>query len=227
MTNEEQLIEQLRQIDTPTLANAIELLNVRPRTSGFANRHLRQIFPELGVMCGYAVTAQAVSMCDDPPQPEDIDRYSQTCAQLDGSPKPGIVVMQEIGPHREFAMHGGDCMATIFKRFGAIGMVSDSALRDIDEIRPMNFHLYATGMVASHANFRLVRLQVPVTICGMTVNPGDLLHGDRNGLITVPKEGRERLPELAAEVTRRESYVRDYAKGENVDLKELTRRMVH
>jgi hypothetical protein len=56
--SEQELLEFLRGVDTPTVANAIEVLQVRPRTEGFPSLELRCLFPQLGVMCGYAVTAQ-------------------------------------------------------------------------------------------------------------------------------------------------------------------------
>ena len=51
-----ELLETLRQIDTPTLANAIEAFKVRDRTEGYVGGDIRCLFPELGPMVGYAVT---------------------------------------------------------------------------------------------------------------------------------------------------------------------------
>ena len=86
-------------------------------------------------------------------------------------------------------------MATILTRIGAIGLVTDCAVRDIVEVRAMKFLYFARGLVASHANFRIVRVGIPIQVEGLAIRPGDLLHGDENGLIAVPGEGVTRLPD--------------------------------
>ena len=208
------LIEELAGIDTPTLSNAVELLQVRNQVSGFADLNLRCLAPELGVMCGTAVTAQAITMAPEPGDREQaLFQYVKICEELEALPGPGVVVIQEVGPHPDFAVHCGDVMATLFQRFGAVGVVSDAAVRDVDQIRKLGFKVFARGLVASHANFQIVRLQVPVTVCGLIIEPGDLLHGDINGLIKVPEEGREELSRLAANVTEREKGLQSFIRG--------------
>jgi 4-hydroxy-4-methyl-2-oxoglutarate aldolase len=177
-------IAYLETIDTPTLSNAIEELNIRPRAEGFAPVGIRCLFPQFGRMCGYAVTAQVETVTRMTPLDKSV--FCDLFAAVDGSPKPVVVVMQEIGGAPDFAAHCGEVMATIFTRFGAVGVVSDCAVRDIPEVRAMGMHYFARGAVASHAYFRIVRVNVPVQIGGFVVQPGDVLHGDENGLISVP-----------------------------------------
>lgn len=227
MTDKPELIEALTKVDSPTLSNAIEKLAVRNRTSGFCDNRMRQFFPEMGVMCGYAVTAQAVTMAPDAAPVDGVEMFCEVCRALEATPKPAVVVIQECGPHPDFAVHCGDVMATMFQRFGAIGLVSDTAVRDVDQVRPLGFQLFAPGAAASHANFKIVRVQVPVTVRGLQVEPGDLLHGDVNGLLKVPEEGRERLQKLVDEVVEQEGKILDYLKGDNVDLEKLKRIFTH
>ena len=221
-------IEELAQIDTPTLANAVELLKVRNRVSGFADLNLRCLAPELGVICGTAVTAQAVTMA---PETGDRDQsllqYMEICEELEALPGPGIVVIQEVGPHPDFAVHCGDVMATLFQRFGAVGLVSDAAVRDLQEVRQLGFQVFARGLVASHANFQIVHVQVPVTVCGLMVEPGDLLHGDPNGLIKVPEKGREELSRLAASVTKREKGLQSFIRSPEATPDNIYERFTH
>ena len=216
------LISQLKKIDTPTLSNAIERLKVRNNTTGFCDSSLKCLFPELGVMCGYAVTAEVETMN---PVPEDVDekrkRYLELCQAVEQSDKPVVVVMKEITAQPKFSTHCGDCTATILKRLGAVGLVSDSAVRDKSEVRALEFHYFAQGFVASHANFRVLRVQVPVTVCGISIAPGDLLHGDENGLISVPEQGREQLQKLAEEVSEKESKLREYVNSDQFKLEGL------
>lgn len=223
------LVAALRRADTPTLANAIEKLAVRNRATGFCSRAMRQLTPELGPICAYAVTVQAVTMTSEPePSRADaVERYLEVCEALGASPKPAVVVFQEMGPFPEYSAHIGEVLGTLFQRFGGIGVVSDGAVRDLREIRALRFQAFAPGTVASHANFVIQRVQVPVVVCGLTVFPGDLLHGDENGLIQVPVEGRDGLPELIERVQRSERRVLDYLAGPEVTLDGLRQRLVH
>src|SRR3954468_15783882 len=107
------LIDYLESVDSPTLSNAIEDLNVRPRHEGFAHLGIRCLFPQLGRMCGYAVTAQVETVSRMTPLDKSI--FVELFKAVDASPKPTVVVMQEIGGSRELAAHSGEVMATIFK----------------------------------------------------------------------------------------------------------------
>ena len=90
-----------------------------------------------------------------------------------------MIAFQEIGAQPDLAAHCGEVMATIFTRLGAVGLVSDSGVRDIAEVRALRFHYFARGTVSSHANFRIVRAGVPIQLQGLVIRPGDLLHGGR------------------------------------------------
>jgi len=205
------MIDYLKTVDTPTLCNAIELLGVRPRAAGFTPLQIRCVFPELGRMVGYAVTAQVETVTTQ--EPLDLRLFLDLYAALDASPKPAVIVLQEIGGHGDWAAHSGEVMATIFQRLGAVGLVSDCGVRDIPEVRRLGFHYFARGTVASHANFRIARVGGPVQILGMVAQPGDLLHGDENGLTLVPAEKRDQLPEMVEQVRGREGKLLRYVRS--------------
>ncbi len=116
---------------------------------------------------------------------------------------------------------------TTFKRLGVVGLVSDSAVRDIPEVRELGFHYFAPGAVASHGNFRIVRVQTHVTICGLRIGPEDLLHGDANGLIKVPEQGIEKLPELARTITENEQTLLKLVRSEEFTIDALRERFTH
>jgi regulator of RNase E activity RraA len=217
------LIDYLQTVDTPTVSNAVEMLRLRPQNEGFSPYHLRCLFPELGRMVGYAVTAHVETMTKAVIDWQVFFRLYQAVAE---APKPAIVVFQEAGPHPDFAAHCGEVMATIFKRVGAIGLVSDCAVRDIPEVRAMGFHYFAKGTVASHAHFRIVRLGIPVQVQGLVVHPQDLLHGDENGLITLPREGLEKLSEAVDGVRSRERKLMEFVRGSEFNLDRLRNRML-
>jgi 4-hydroxy-4-methyl-2-oxoglutarate aldolase len=220
-----ELIAYLKTVDTATLANAIELLEVRPRAEGFASLDLRCLFPEFGPMCGYAVTAQVETVTLGAPRTEEA--YVELFAAVETSKKPAVLVMQEIGGDRDRATHAGEVMATIFTRLGAIGLVSDCGVRDLSAVRKIGFHYFARGAVASHASNRIVRTGVPVEVAGATIRPGDMVHADENGLITVPESGRERLPELVDQILDKERKLLEFVRESGFTAAQLRGRLFH
>ena len=203
-------VDHLKAVDTPTLSNAIEALCLRPQSAGFAPCQIRCLFPQFGRMVGYAVTAQVETMTAAATDRKMILSLYEAVME---SPKPAIVAFQEVGPQPDYAAHCGEVMATIFLRLGAVGLVSDCAVRDIPEVRALRFHYFARGTVASHAYFHIVRVGVPIQVKGLVICPHDLLHGDENGLIVVPKEGLERLPAAVEAVRARERALMDFVRG--------------
>jgi 4-hydroxy-4-methyl-2-oxoglutarate aldolase len=225
MSNTEQLISYLKTVDTATLANAIELLNLRPRSEGYASLDLKCLFPDLGPMCGYAVTAQVETVTLGAPKTEEA--FVELFEAAERSPQPSVVVLQEIGGDSHRATHAGEVMATIFTRLGAIGLVSDCGVRDLTAVHKMGFHYFARGAVASHASYRIVRTGVPVEITGVTIRPGDLLHADENGLITVPEPGRDRLPALVENILENERALLDFVRASGFTAGQLRGRFFH
>ncbi len=219
----ESSIDYLKTVDTPTLSNAIELLQLRPQSEGFTPLSVRCLFPEFGRLVGYAVTAQVETMSEGPP---DWTLFMQLFEAVAQSPKPAVVAFQEVGPHRDYAAHCGELMATILTRIGAIGVVTDGAVRDIVEVRAMKFLYFARGLVASHANFRIVRVEIPIHVEGLVIRPGDLLHGDENGLIAVPAEAVMRLPNAVHEVRSREGDLMRFVRGPDFSFHGLKERIL-
>lgn len=209
-------LEFLKTVDTPTLSNGIELLKIRPRETGFTPLQIRCFFPDFGTMCGYAVTAQVETVTAMAPFDRgDVVKLYQS---VEKSPKPAVVVLQEIGGHPDYAAHCGEVMATFFTRFGAVGLLSDCAVRDVPEVRRLGFQYFARGTVASHANFRIATIGCPVQICGMVVRPGDTLHGDENGILAVPPVPLSELKAAIETIRSRERTVMDFVRGDNFTL---------
>jgi regulator of RNase E activity RraA len=213
-------IEYLKSVDTPTLTNAIEQFKVRPNRDGFTPLQIRCLFPELGRMCGYAVTAQVETVTES--GPFELERFVDLYKLVERSPKPAVIVLQEIGGHPDYAAHCGEVMATFFTRLGAVGLLSDCGVRDLPEVRSLGFQYFARGSVASHANYRIVRAGVPVQILGMPVSPGDVIHADENGAITIPAGLEDRLGDAVETIRRRERKVMEFVRGGDFNLDRFT-----
>lgn len=177
-------LDALRRVDSPTLSNAIERFGVRPRCAGFAAMDLRCAFPELGSMVGFAVTCTADSTTEGRP---DTGGLLRLWSALEAAPKPAVLVIKDVGSEPRRSCHMGEVMATTAKALGAVGCATDGGLRDVLEVRALGgFHYFSPGFVVSHGQPVICDVNVPVEICGLPVLPGDLLHGDLNGLLTVP-----------------------------------------
>lgn len=212
-----ELIEVLSKIDSPTVSNAIEFFQVRDPTSGYASMALRCQYPTLTPMVGYAVTCTVDSTT---PLPKGKNMQFDFFKAIEAAPKPAVVVLQDIGSQRLRSCHAGDVLSTIFQKLGAVGLVTDGGVRDIEGIaeRAPGFQIFAAGTVVSHGVPRFVEIGVNVNICGMSVQPGDLLHGDANGLLVVPIEIADKVAERAEKVWEREKRIVEYVKSDQFTL---------
>jgi regulator of RNase E activity RraA len=167
-------------------------------------------------MVGYAVTAQVetVTQC----YPASLDLFVDLYRLVGESPKPAVVAFQEIGGYPDYAAHCGEVMSTIFQRQGAIGLVSDCGVRDLPEVRALGFQYFARGAVVSHANFHIVRVGVPIQIHGMTIATGDVLHGDENGVVSVPRGCEKELAGAVDTVRSRERRLMDWVRSDKFNL---------
>ena len=210
--------EALRQIDSPTVSNAIEHFGVRGRLDGFASWELRCAFPELGTMIGYAVTCTADSTTETRRDERGLLRLWQA---VEAAPKPAVVVIKDIGPERNRSCHMGEVMATTARALGAVGCISDGGLRDVAEVRALGFHYFCPGFVVSHGNPVICEVGVPVALAGLAIEPGDLLHADINGVLLVPAAVAREVAEQAARVRAAERAVLEFVKQPGLTVEKL------
>lgn len=214
-------LARLQTIDSPTISNAIERFQVRPRLEGFASWALRCAYPELGTTVGYAVTCTADSTTEDRTDDRGLLRL---WAAIEASPKPAVLVIKDIGPERSRSCHMGEVMATTAKALGAVGCVSDGGLRDVVEVQALGgFQYFCPGFVVSHGRPIICEVNVPVAMEGLSVNPGDLLHGDVNGLLIVPEAIADRVAEEAERVRADEREVLDFVRAPGLTVEKLRR----
>jgi len=211
-------LDELRRIDSPTIANAIELFLVRPRVEGYAGWELRCAFPELGSLVGYAVTCTSDTTTESRGGDRGLLRLWEA---VEAAPKPAVIVMKDIGPERSRSAHMGEVMATTARSLGAVGCVSDGGLRDVVEVRALGFHYFCPGFVVSHGNPVICDVNVPVALDGMAVAPGDLLHGDVNGILVIPSEIADRVAARAEEVRAAEREVLDFVRSPGLTVEKL------
>jgi len=216
-----EIISFLKGVDSPTVANAVETFDVRDRTDGFIGGQVECQFPDLGVMVGRALT---VTMTNESGSPASRDGYWRMWDALDAMAGPVVLAIQDQSgaPHR--VAYAGEMMATLAQRLGAVGMVTDGALRDVDEVHAIGFHYFMKYPVVSHANFSISSVGEPIELDGQRVETGDLLHGDRNGIVLIPDVVLDGLPAAVEGIRDRESAQLVYMRGETFSLAELKHR---
>lgn len=193
--------EFLVAVDSPTVINAIERLQLRDRTEGFIGGEVQCAFPDLGTMVGQALT---VTMSNSPGSPAQREGYWKMWDALAAMEGPVVLVIADASGAPNRVAYAGEIMARLAQRLGAVGMVTDGALRDMDEVHAIGFHYFMKYPVVSHANYEILSIGEPVNIGGQRVVTGDLLHGDRNGIVVVPWEGLDALPAQVDNVRRLE-----------------------
>ena len=202
----------LARYDAPTVANAIETFDIRPRNAGFMRPEIRCLFPKLGVMVGYAVTAR-IRAAQPPAEGEKIASNFDWWNLVLQTPRPRVVVIQDLDDPPAVGSFWGEVQANIHKALGAIGTVTDGGVRDLNEVGPLGFHFFARHVVVSHAYVHMVDFGDPVEVGGLTVRTGDVIHADRHGAQVVPLEVARQVPAAAEGVFARERRIIGYCKS--------------
>jgi regulator of RNase E activity RraA len=207
----------LAKFDTPTILNTIELFEVRPRTAGYMDGRVRSCFPEMAPAVGYAATA--TMRCAQPRQEGDVygslDEQVARFRELDG---PAMVVFQDLDDPAVAATFG-EIMCTTYQAFGAVGLITSGAARDVDQVRRLGFPAFSNGVISSHGYSHIVDLHRPVRVGGLTIHAGDLLHADANGVAAIPLEIAGEVADAAVEFVAAEAIVLDYLKHRPAEVK--------
>ena len=168
-------------------------------------------------MVGYASTATFRSAF--PPTSGNVySGLDQQVASFAEIPGPPIVVFQDLDTPVMSATFG-EVMCTTYMAFGAVGLITSGAARDLDQVEAMSFPCFADGAICAHGYCHILQIGVPVHVGGIQVTPGQLLHGDRNGVAAIPNELASEVAHACAELVAAEQIVFDYLKSPNINPK--------
>ncbi|HYL36466.1 MAG TPA: RraA family protein [Bryobacteraceae bacterium] len=219
-------LEKIRGLDTCRVSNAIERFNVRLRNEGFIAKAVRCRFPNFKPMLGYAVTGRIRS--SSPPltgrcyyDRMDFWNYVATI------PEPRVLVLQDVDHTPGFGAFMGEVHASIALALRCVGYVTNGAVRDLPAVRALGFHLFSGSVAVSHAYAHLIEFGEPVEIGSLKISPGDLMHGDRHGVQTIPLELVSEIPEQAAKIQAEERELMEYCRSPQFSLEGLAERLKH
>jgi regulator of RNase E activity RraA len=211
-------LEALRRYDTPTIANAIETFDVRPRTAGFASPAVRCIFPQFGTMIGYAVTARCRAA---QPAAQPYSRHGWWDA-VAAAPAPRVAVIQDLDDPPVGAFWG-EVQSNIHRALGCVGAVTNGGVRDLREVEALGFQYYAGSVMVSHAYVTMVDYGTPVTIAGLEIHPGDLVHADLHGVQVIPPEIARAIPAACEAIIAKERTIIDLCRSPQFSVDALKR----
>lgn len=217
----EQHLDALRRYSTCIVANAIERFDVRLRNTGFTNGSIHCRFPAAMPMVGYAVTARLRS--EDPPIAGRMFRdRSDFWNAILTVPAPRVLVLQDMDDLPGRGAFVGDVHAAILKALGCVGFITNGAVRELPAIRELDFQLFSGSIAVSHAYAHIFDLGAKITVGGMDVRPGDLLHGDQHGVLTIPAEIAAEVPHAAARLGAHEKRVIEFCLSGEFSVKKLS-----
>jgi len=223
---EKEIIEKLEKIDTPTISNVVATY---PRSENcmklydawygawYTDQTIKCMYPEIGPRVGYIST---VVFCEKSEKYTGMDRWALP-EHIDGTRKPVVLVAEQQFPAELVNRVGlfGEIMTSQYKALGVVGVITNGPMRDIDAIKPINFQYYATGVTPGHGDFMVKAVDVPVTVGGMTVAPGDMVHMDLHGVVKFPASKMREVLERATRLLESESSLTQFYKNPEFTLK--------
>jgi regulator of RNase E activity RraA len=111
-----------------------------------------------------------------------------------------VIVVHDLDDPRGQGAQWGEVQANIHKALGCAGVITDGSVRDLDEVKALGFQFAAAHVSVSHAYVHMVDFGLPVKVGGLWVKPGDLLHADQHGAVTIPAEIADKIPAAVAKV---------------------------
>ena len=216
------LIAVLRSIDTPTVCNALELLAPERRGHGFTTKPLICTRPEIGPIVGVARTATIRAAHPSDPATDQAQLRDAYYDYIDSGPKPSIVVIQDIDEEHGYGSFWGEVNSNIHKGLGCQAVITNGSVRDLPDIAD-GFQMFADRVGPSHAFVHVVDFSRPVTVAGMRVSDGDVIHADQHGAVVIPHDVCDEVKAAAYLIGRRERVIISAAQQPGFDIEALRR----
>ena len=194
-TTPEELIAGFRTTATASVADAVDKLTGR---RGYLDHRIKPRINDRKIV-GPAVTVLEEATAEALPPAHAIE-------VIDSAPA-GSVIVIAVGGEADVAVWGG-LMTAGAKARRHEAAVLDGAVRDITEIRrDFDFQVFARSASpgTTVGRYKTVAANVPVIIGGVTVNPGDLMVGDIDGVVVVPRDRATEILAMAREIDMREA----------------------
>lgn len=209
------ILTALRAVDTPTVCNAIEVIDGKRGFDAFTRGTPLASDPH-AVILGQARTARISAEAPPAEAPEVIrERRMDYYRHMAEGQGPRIAVVEDIDA-APVGAYWGELNTTVHKGFGMAGALTNGVMRDLGDLAP-GFPVIAGHIGPSHAFVHVTEIAVPVTVFGLTVAPGDWVHADRHGALVIPATHLPHLPDAIAKMQRTEAIVMQAATAPDFD----------
>jgi 4-hydroxy-4-methyl-2-oxoglutarate aldolase len=216
----EQELDALREFDTCTISNAIETFQLRLRNTGFTDARIRCMFNDAPPMVGYAATARLRSG-EAPIAGSAFHDRTDWWNSILQVPPPRIVVLEDVDDQPGRGAFVGDMHAAILRALGCAGCLTNGAIRELPAVHKIGLQVFAGSLAVSHAYAHIFDFGCAVNVGGMDVRPGDLLHGDRHGVLMVPRAIAAAIPEAATRLRAAEQKVIGFCRSSEFSVAKL------
>ena len=212
-----ELLKTLRQIDTPSVCNAIEVAQGKRGFNDFTRGTMLCSAPDAGAIVGYARTAKIAALAP-PAEPSEVikKRRMDYYRYMSEGARPSIAVVEDVDYPDAIGAYWGEINTSVHKAFGLNGALTNGVMRDLGDL-PEGFPVIAGSIGPSHGFVHIRKIDCPVELFGMSVNPGDLIHADRHGAVVIPADVIPVLNEAITKLFATEKRVLEPARQEGFD----------
>jgi len=201
------VLAQLRALDTPTICNALEVVAPERRGFGYTTKPFFAPRPHLEPIVGYARTGTMRAQTSPTADADEMTRIRLAYyAHIGEGPGPTITVIEDLDEIAGYGAWWGEVNTNIHQGLGSLGVITNGSVRDLDDSAE-GFQLLAGMAGPSHAWVRIEEFNVPVEVHGMRVEPGDLIHADQHGAVVIPVDVAAQVPQAAADIAAKEAVL--------------------
>jgi 4-hydroxy-4-methyl-2-oxoglutarate aldolase len=219
-------LKELERFDSCTVSNAIERFHVRTRNEGFINGSIRCFFPQIPPRVAYAATARIRTSATPITGRCYYDR-PDWWSYLATLPEPRFIVVKDVDHYPGLGALLGEIHANICRALRCTAYITNGAVRDLPGIRSADFQVFAGSISVSHAYAHVVDFGEPIELGGLLIKPGDLLHCDQHGVVSVPTNLAGEIPKMAREIEEHERDLIEFCRSADFSVGKLTAKMRH
>jgi regulator of RNase E activity RraA len=210
-------LEALKQWDTPTICNGLELVIPERRAIGFTVEPMVAVDRRFPPIVGLARTG--LIRAKEPPR-DKVPPREAWYEYVAAADFPTLAVIQDIDDRPGYGAFWGEVQTTIHKALGVAGCVTNGSFRDLDMLAP-RFQIIGGRIGPSHAHVHMVDYGKPVNVFGMQVAHDDVVHADFHGAVVIPGDAVRKLSDAIALVSRREKVILDMCASEGFGVGKL------
>ena len=215
------LWKRLKEVDTPTVCNAIEVAQGQRGFNNFTKGTMLASDPNAAAMVGYARTAKIAGKRKPIESPEKIqERRMDYFRHMSSGEEPKVAVVEDEDFPQCVSAWWGEVHTAVHKGLGLAGALTNGVMRDLSDLEP-GFPVVAGSIGPSHAFVHATEIGTKVTIFGLEIQNDDLIHCDRHGALVIPLDVISSLETAINKLISTEQLILDPARQPNFNFEKL------